>query len=285
MKPAATLFTRHAERARRNRSRDREGAVCRKRHPSRDRERAVCRVVLGIAAGLLCAASANASSDLAKTMLDPKATAAQRNDACFALRGNRSAEIIAALSNALTESVVRTCAAEDLRRAGALDALLEAVASDNPDVQTVAARELGEAHDPRALEALGRAALDSNVLVACTAIDALAGYGEASALPLLLRAARQPGVTGVTALQRAAAFRNATVAPVARQLLASGDAASKIVAIGVIGELGDASDLLVLRAIAANPDPLAPRGRGFGFMPVIDLARVAQNAIDKITSR
>jgi hypothetical protein len=75
------------------------------------------------------------------------------------------------------------------------------------------------------------------------------------------------------------------VLPVARQILARADAASKVIALGVIGDLGDESDLPKLREIAAKPDPVASRGRGFGFMPVIDLARVAQNAIDKITAR
>src|SRR5438477_1695871 len=150
-------------------------------------------------AGLLCALAAYAVEDLAgrardleSKLLDPKATVAQRNDACFALRGNRSAETVTALRKALADSVVRTCAARDLREAGALDALLQAMALDDAEVQMVAARELGELRDSRALAALGRAALDSNVLVASAAIDALAGFGESAALPLLLRAAQQP---------------------------------------------------------------------------------------------
>lgn len=243
------------------------------------------RVVTQTLAVLLLAAAAHAADDLPARMLDLKATVAQRNDACFALRGNRSPDAIAALRNALADSVVRTCAAQDLRQAGALDALIQAVDSDDADMQAVAARELGEMRDPRALPALGHAALDSNVLVASAAIDALAGYGEGPALPLLLQAARQPGLAGVTALERAAAFHNAGVLPVARHLLANADAASKVIALGVIGDLGEESDLPRLREIAARPDPVASRGRGFGFMPVIDLARVAQNAADKICGR
>ena len=153
-----------------------------------------------ILAGLLLAAAAHAADDLPARMLDLKATAAQRNDACFALRGNRSAGAIDALRTALADSVVRTCAAQNLRQAGALDALLQAVGSDDADVQAAAARELGQMRDPRALPALGHAALDSNVLVASAAIDAVSAYGEAPALPLLLQAARQPGLAGVTAL-------------------------------------------------------------------------------------
>jgi HEAT repeat protein len=238
-----------------------------------------------ILAGLLLAVSARAADDLPARMLDLKATTAQRNDACFVLRGNRSAAAIAALRTALADSVVRSCAARDLREAGALDVLLEAVDSDDADMQAVAALELGEMHDARALPALGHAALDSNVLVASAAIDALAAYGEGPALPFLLQAARQPGLAGVTALERAAAFHNPAVLPVARQILVRADAASKVIALSVIGDLGDESDLPKLREIAAKPDPVASRGRGFGFMPVIDLARVAQNAIDKLTAR
>jgi HEAT repeat protein len=238
-----------------------------------------------ILTGFLLTMAAHAADDLPARMLDLKATVAQRNDACFALRGNRSADAIAALRTALADSVVRTCAAQDLRQAGALEALLQAVDSDDADIQAVAARELGEMHDPRALPALGHAALDSNVLVASAAIDALAAYGEGPALPLLLQAARQPGLAGVTALERAAAFHNPAVLPVARQVLAKADAASKVIALGVIGDLGDELDLPKLREMAARPDPVASRGRGFGFMPVIDLARVAQNAIVTISAR
>ena len=46
--------------------------------------------------------------------------------------------------------------------------------------------------DPRALEALGRAALDANVLVASSASDALAAYESKAALPYLLRATAAP---------------------------------------------------------------------------------------------
>jgi HEAT repeat protein len=236
-------------------------------------------------AGLIFTAAGYAADDPAARMLDQKASVAQRNDACFALRGNRSTDVVVALRKALADSVVRTCAAQDLRLAGAFDALLEGVASNDPDVQIVAARELGEIRDPRALEALGRAALDPNVLVASAAIDAVAGYGETAALPYLLQAAQQPGVAGVTALERAAAFHNRAVVPVARQVLAKGDAASQVIALGVIGDLGDASDLPKLREMAAKPEPIASRGRGFGFMPVIDLARVAQNAAAAIEKR
>jgi len=33
-----------------------------------------------------------------------------------------------------------------------------------------------------------------------------------------------------------------------------------------------------------TPDPVYSRGRGFGFMPPIDIARAAKTAIDKISN-
>ena len=109
-------------------------------------------------------------------MMDDKATVAQRNDACYALRGQRSAEAVSALHGALADKVVRACAARDLREAGAVDVLMEALAGSDADVGMAAARELGELRDPRALEALGRVALSDNVLLASSAIYALGGY-------------------------------------------------------------------------------------------------------------
>jgi len=235
--------------------------------------------------GLTLVAAAGASGDAVGRLLDQKASAAQRNDACVALRGNRSPGVVAALRNALADSTVRSCVAEDLRIAGAVGDLLEGLVSDDADVQAVAARELGHMRDPRALEALGRAAMDSNVLVASAAIEALAAYDEGVALPILLRAAQQPGVAGVTALERAAAFHNPKVLPVARQILTTGDAASQVIALSVIADLGDASDLPRLHDMAGKSEPIASRGRGFGFMPVIDLARVAGNAASAIETR
>ena len=90
--------------------------------------------------------------------------------------------------------------------------------------------------------------------------------------------ARHPALVG-------GGSHNTAVLPVARQILSTADAATKVIALGVIGDLGDASDLPRLREIAGKPDAVASRGRGFGFMPVIDLARVAQNAMDRVNAR
>ena len=149
-------------------------------------------------------------------MMDDKGTVAQRNDACYALRGQRSAEVVSVLKRALGDKTVRVCAARDLREAGAVDALLEGLAGSDADTQMAAARELGELRDPRALEALGSVALSDNVLLASSAVSALGAYEGKAALPYLLRAAGQSGVSSVTALELAARSHDPAVLTLAR---------------------------------------------------------------------
>ena len=49
---------------------------------------------------LFCAGALAAADDPVGRMLDEKLTVAQRNNACFALRGNRSPEVLAAMRGA-----------------------------------------------------------------------------------------------------------------------------------------------------------------------------------------
>ena len=222
---------------------------------------------------------------LLATMLDGGATVAQRNDACYALRGERAPEVIAALSTAIADKVVRPCAARDLREAGAVAELLAALSTADTDTQVAAARELGELRDPAALAPLGRAAMSDNTLAAAAAITALGAYPADDAFPHLLQAARQPGVNGLTALQQAARTKSPEVLERARQVLATGDVASQVIAMAIIGDLGDLTDLPKLRELARHSDPQYSRGRGFGFMPPIDVARAAQTAMARIAAR
>lgn len=219
---------------------------------------------------------------LVAAMMDDTATIAQRNDACYALRGQRSAEVVSALQGALAAKSVRACAARDLREAGAVDALVAALSSSDADTQMAAARELAELRDPRALEPLGRVALSDNVLLASSAISALGAYDPKTALPYLLRAAGQSSVSSIAALEQAARSRHPAVLALARRLLDKGEVAAQVIALAIIADLGDAADLPKLRELAAHSDPVYSRGRGFGFMPPIDVARAAQTAIDKI---
>jgi hypothetical protein len=101
----------------------------------------------------------------------------------------------------------------------------------------------------------------------------------------LLRAAEQPSVSGVTALELAARSHDPAALALARHVLDKGDIAAQVIALAIIADLGDAGDLPRLRELAAHSDPVFSRGRGFGFMPPIDLARAAQTAIGKITTR
>src|SRR5450432_3149277 len=222
---------------------------------------------------------------LIAAMMDDTHTVAQRNDACYALRGQRSAEVVTALKGELTYKTVRACAARDMSEAGAVDALIEGLAANDADTQMAAARELGQLRDPRALEPLGRVALSDNVLLASSAISALGAYDAEAALPYLLRAAGQSSVSSVTALELAARSHHPAVLPLARRLLDKGDVAAQVIALAIIADLGDTGDLPKLRELAAHSDPVYSRGRGFGFMPPIDIARAAQTAIDKIATR
>jgi HEAT repeat protein len=112
--------------------------------------------------------------------------------------------------------------------------------------------------------------------VNAAAADALGRYDDKAALSLLLRAG---------ALRQAARFHNPAVLALLRRTLATGDPAAKLTAISVLMDLGDDSDLPALREIAAKPERLESRGRGFGFMPAIDPARAPKNTIAAIQAR
>jgi HEAT repeat protein len=234
---------------------------------------------------LFCAGALAASDDPVGRMLDEKLTVAQRNNACFALRGNRSQEVVAAMRGALASEVVRACAARNLREAGALDELKSALAAPEPEVRAAAARELGSFEKPELIEALVKAAHDPNVLVATNAVMGLGLYHDRAVLPYLLDLAADGGAVGVAALSRAARFDEPATLPVARKLLLGRDPASKLIALLIVGECGDAGDLPRLRELAAKSDPVGTRGRGFGLMPALDVSRAAKNAILGIEKR
>lgn len=210
---------------------------------------------------------------------------AQRNDACFAMRGQRSAEVVAEMRRLIDDPVVRTCAARNLREAEAVEALMDALENGSPDTRVAAARELAALRDARAIPALGRAALDPNALVASSAIGALGDYEDRATLPYLMAAAAAPNVAGLTALEQAARLHDAAILPLTRAVLAKGDVAMQVVALSILGDLGEGSDLPVLREMEKHSEKVSVRGRGFGFMPAIDVARAARTAIERIEAR
>ena len=234
---------------------------------------------------LFCAGALAAADDQVGRMLDEKLTVAQRNNACFALRGNRSREVLAAMRGALASEVVRACAARNLREAGAVDELTRALSAPEPEVRAVAARELGSFERPELVEVLVKAAHDPSVLVATNAVMGLGQYQDRAVLPYLLDLAAGGGAVGVAALTRAAHFDEPATLPVARKLLSGNDPAGKLIALLIVGECGDAGDLPKLRELAAKSEPLGVRGRGFGLMPALDISRAAKRAIEGIQKR
>ncbi len=233
---------------------------------------------------LFCAGSLAADDRLSR-MLDEKLTAAQRNDACFALRGDRSPDVLSAMRIALASEPVRACAGRNLREAGAVDQLKNALLEGSPEARAIAARELGSFEKPELIDLLVKTAHDSHPLVATNAVTGLAQYEDRAVLPHLLALCDTGGIVGVAALSRAAQFKDPAVLPVARKTLAGSDIAMKLIAVRILGDMGSAADLPLLRDLVATSKPLPVRGRGFGLMPAVDLSRVARKAISEIEKR
>ncbi len=234
---------------------------------------------------VFCAAALAAESDPTGKMLNEKLTGAQRNDACFALRGNRSPEVLAAMRAALSSAPVRMCAGRNLREAGAVEQLTAALSDPAPEVRAVAALELGSFPRAELVAPLAKAAHDSNALVATNAVMSLAKIHDGAVLPQLLELAGREGMVGVAAMSRAAEIDEAATLPAARRALSGSDVAVKLVALKVIGESGGRDDLAGLKELAAKSEPLTVRGRGFGLFPPIDLGRAAKTAMETIEKR
>ncbi len=218
-------------------------------------------------------------------MLDSTLNVSQRNDACFALRGARSADALSAFSRELANPDVRSCAARNLREAGAVDQLAAAIADADPEIRAAAARELGALAKPEFMDLLAKTAQDSNLMVATNAVEGLTYYQDPAVLPYLLHLAEGGGLAGALALSRAVQFADPSVLAVSRRIMASKDVALRLAALRCIGDLGDRSDLPALRSLAAKAETAAPAGRGFGLIPSLDLSRAAQNAIRQIEKR
>jgi hypothetical protein len=216
-------------------------------------------------------------------LFDAKLNPTQHANACFELRGKTDPDTVSALGRAMEDPEMLTCAAENLRIAGAIDALKQALASPSAEVRATAARLLGSFQKPELLDSLSRAAQDENALVATNALAGLSQYRGAAVIPYLAALARKGGMTGDMALDRLAQIEPPTALRVARELLASSQIPDQLYAMRVIGATGDSSDLPALKKIAAsNHESLAQRGRGFGFMPPINLSRAAEGAVAAI---
>jgi hypothetical protein len=219
-------------------------------------------------------------------LFDAKLTASQRATACFELRGNSEPDVVSAMGKALEDPAVLSCAADNLRIAGAVDTLKQAVSNPDAQVRAAAVRQLGTFQKPELLQVISQAAQDVNLLVATNALSGLNEYQDPVVIPYLSNLAKKGGMIGDMALDRLAQLESATALGVARGLLASSQVPDRLYAMRVIGVFGDASDLVELDKIAKSaPENLSQRNRGFGFMPAINLARAAQSAIASIQSR
>jgi hypothetical protein len=105
-------------------------------------------------------------------------------------------------------------------------------------------------------------------------------------LPYLLNLAKDGGLVGTAALDRAVTFHDPRVLETARALLGSKDVSDKLAAMRVIGEMGNQTDIPNLRAIQEKEtEMVSAAGRGFGLIPAISLSRAAETTIEKITAR
>jgi tetratricopeptide (TPR) repeat protein len=219
-------------------------------------------------------------------LFDRKLSATQRAGACFELRGVKGAETLVAMTRAMEDPDLLSCAAENLRVAGAVAELGEALASKTEQVRATAARLLGSFQNVDYLEPLSRAAADPNILVATNALAALTEYRGAAVMPYLAALAEKGGMIGDMALDRLAALDSTRALEVGRDLVASPQVPDKLYGMRMIAMYGDRGDLQALTKIASSgQEDLAQHNRGFGFMPPISLTRAAQTAIRAIESR
>lgn len=219
-------------------------------------------------------------------MQDPALTVAQRNNACYELRGVAAPEAIAAMRQALGDGKVRACAGLNLRAVGAIAEFKDALSDQVPEVRGLAARFLGSFEKPELLPALAAAARDPQLLVATNAVEGLANYRDPAVVPYLLDLAKSGGIVGAAALNRALQFNDPRVVDVARNLLDQPDVSDRLAGMHALAQVGDSSDLPRLREIARKEtEAVAAQNRGFGLMPAISLSRAAQTTIEAIQKR
>jgi HEAT repeat protein len=219
-----------------------------------------------------------------ETFTDNALNYTQRNTACFALRGNKTPEVVAAMRAALDNTNLQQCAASNLRAAGAAAELLNALQQDKDSTaRAAAARELGTLQKPEYIPILGEAAGDRDPLVASNAIEGLMRYENKSSAPELRRIATLGGIQTTLALDILIDWHDPEVIAIGRKLIASKDPADELVGIRAVGLTGDTTDLPRLKELAKSEGELNSGSRGFGLMPAVSLARAAQTAIGNIS--
>ena len=220
-----------------------------------------------------------------ETFTDNSLNATQRNTACVALRGNKAPEVIAAMRAALDNTRLQSCAGVNLRVAGATDELLSALDEKDPTARALAARELGALQKPEFLAALRKAAEDRDLLVSSNAVEGLVRYEDHSSAPQLREIAAPGGVLTSMAVDALLDWHDPEVLEIARKLIAHKDPGDQLIAIRVIGQTGDRTDLPKLRELAKDDAALSAGSRGFGLMPAISISRAAGTAVRNIEAR
>jgi HEAT repeat protein len=218
-------------------------------------------------------------------MSDAALTVSQRNNACFELRGQNTPEVRAAMVKALKLDILLPCAVTNLRIAGAIDELQQALADGTPEIRAAAARELGSFGKPELIPVLAKAANDPNLLVASNGLYGLSQYSDPAVFPDLEAIARKGGIVGIMALDRIFDLHDPAALGIARKLLGNSEVPDRVAAMRVIGVMGGKEDLPALREIASKPEPVMIRQRGFGLMPSIDISKAATATIAQINAR
>jgi HEAT repeat protein len=224
-------------------------------------------------------------------MQDTSLNVAQRNNACYQLRGVASAQVVGNMRAALKDSLVRACAGLNLRAANAVPELKDAISDSDYEVRAIAARLLGSFEKPELLPLIAKAARDPQLIVATNAVEGLSNYRDQElVMPYLLDLAKDGGIVGTAALNRALELAVDQSDPrtitVARGLLQHSDVSDKLAAMRVLAQRGDSTDLPTLREIIKNDaGEVAGQSRGFGFVPAISLSRAAQTTISSIEKR
>jgi len=113
------------------------------------------KIVVGLLISFAAFASDNATLD---KMLAPAANATMKNDACFELRGNKAPDVLVAMRKAMADQNLRSCATKNLRTAGAIDLLRDALKDEDPEIRAVAVLEVGMFSKTEDLPSLAEAA-------------------------------------------------------------------------------------------------------------------------------
>ncbi len=216
---------------------------------------------------------------------DSKLNQTQRTEACLALRGVKTAEVVTAMRAALEDMRVQACAASNLRIAGADKQLLEALQDNNAMVRAVAARELGTMEKREYIDALRKAAQDKDLLVQTNAMEGLVRYRDRSSAPVLREIALLGGILTSMALDQLIQWNDEAVPQIARKLVTRQEPGDLLAGIRALGIAGDASDLPRLKELASTDELAGAGGRGFGLMPAVSISKAAQTALARIGQR